>query len=269
MHCLPPTFSCLSCSDTEEVCLAASETVPSSNQPATTMAAIISSSAIFFFFFPSLFDVSSRPFFCPEGPKSKWYQIDSHGLLLGLKLRRYIWSGSNPRKEGGKNSNGKLMDICWFILFIYFCSGRGQPDEADNKQMWLEGRCRPGRATDPSVRLSLGRSVCLSVCKASSCASLLASMLGVSAVVVWCWMGEWVGRLGGEYHAVLWQSRPMLLLAACDCSAHIHGVPHCIAGWISRMNSTIVSRGKYFYQSTRLLFLPGLYNSLLKSLLPF
>lgn len=50
MHCLPPTFSSLPCSDTEEVCLAASETVLSSNQPATTMATIISSSVIIFFF---------------------------------------------------------------------------------------------------------------------------------------------------------------------------------------------------------------------------
>lgn len=42
-----------------------------------------------------------------------------------------------------------------------------------------------------------------------------------------------------------------------------------IAGWISRMNSTIVLRGKYFYQNTRLLFIRRAYNGLLKSLLPF
>lgn len=49
MHCLSPTFSSLSCSDTEEVCLAAPETVLSSNHQATTMAAIISLSMIFLF----------------------------------------------------------------------------------------------------------------------------------------------------------------------------------------------------------------------------
>lgn len=47
MHCLPPAFSSASCSDTEEVCLAASETILSSNQRATTMVAIISLSGIF------------------------------------------------------------------------------------------------------------------------------------------------------------------------------------------------------------------------------
>lgn len=49
MHCLSPTFSSLSCSDTEVVCLAASETVLGSNHQATTMAAIISLSVIFLF----------------------------------------------------------------------------------------------------------------------------------------------------------------------------------------------------------------------------
>lgn len=46
-----------------------------------------------------------------------------------------------------KTSNGKLMDICGLIVFIYFCSGRGQPHGAD-KQMRLDGRCCPGSVTD-------------------------------------------------------------------------------------------------------------------------
>lgn len=101
------------------------------------------------------------------------------------------------------------MDICWLILFIYFCCGRGQPDGADNKQMRLEGRCWPGRVTDPlclSVLLSL--SLYLSWLSPSHKQSQLfiyvpsprASMLGgwgvVFALVVWWRMGEWVGRLG-------------------------------------------------------------------------
>lgn len=59
MHCLPSSFSSLPCSDTGEVCLAFSETVLSSNQPATTMATIISSSVVFFLL---LFFLSSWPF---------------------------------------------------------------------------------------------------------------------------------------------------------------------------------------------------------------
>lgn len=136
MHCLPPTFSSLPCSDTGEVCLAASKTALSSNQPATTMATIISSSVIFFF--SPFFDVSSWPHLFIMAKlktlKFKWYSIYSYTLWLGLKLWHYCWSRSNPRKEK-KTSNGKLMDICWLILFIYFCGGRGQPDGADNKQM--------------------------------------------------------------------------------------------------------------------------------------
>lgn len=65
MHCLPSSFSSLPCSGTGEVCLAVSETVVSSNQPATTMATIISSSVIFFNFFYSFY-VSSWTF-CPNG----------------------------------------------------------------------------------------------------------------------------------------------------------------------------------------------------------
>lgn len=74
MHCLPPTFSSFPCSDTGEVCLAASETVLSSNQPATTIATIISSSVFFFLF---IFDVLSQPFFffLSKWSKSKWYAV--------------------------------------------------------------------------------------------------------------------------------------------------------------------------------------------------
>lgn len=85
------------------------------------------------------------------------------------------------------------MDICWLILLIYFCGGRGQPDGADNNQMRLERRCWPGCVTDLSV--------CLSVCLLSlshskatcSLVFLWASMLGVFAAVVWWWMGGCVG----------------------------------------------------------------------------
>ena len=91
--------------------------------------------------------------------------------------------------EEGKRSNGKLMDICWLILFIYLCSGRGQPDGADNKQMRLGGRCWPGRVTEPSACLSVYLCVCLCVC-VCVCVS------------------------------VCLNARPVLLLAACDRGAH-------------------------------------------------
>lgn len=47
------------------------------------------------------------------------------------------------------------MDSCGLIPFIYFCSGRGQPDGAD-KRMRLDGQCCPDSVTDlcPSVPVS-------------------------------------------------------------------------------------------------------------------
>lgn len=72
MHCLPPTFSSFPCSDTGEVCLAASETVLSSNQPATTIATIISSSVIFFFF---SFLMCHLSLFLSKWSESKWYTV--------------------------------------------------------------------------------------------------------------------------------------------------------------------------------------------------
>ena len=158
MHCLPPTFSSPSCSDTEEVCLAASETVLSSNQPATTMATIISSSVVFLMCHPG----PPFFFFCPNGtnPNGTRYTriVCFWGWNWGIIFGHAVIRG----RGGGGDSNGKLMDICWLILFIYFCSGRGQPHGADNKQMRLEGRCWPGRVTDLSLSLPL--SVCLSLC---------------------------------------------------------------------------------------------------------
>lgn len=79
-----------------------------------------------------------------------------------------------------------------------------------------------------------------------------------SSLVVNGWVGRAVNTMLFSDRAGLcshWQ-----LVTA----AHIHGVLHCIAGWILRMNSTIVLQGNRFSQNTRLLFISILYNGLLK-----
>lgn len=80
---------------TQEVCLAVSETVFSSNQPATTIATIISSSPSFpFHFFRVIL-----AFFV----QMVKIQMVLKVLFVGLNVRHYFWSRSNLRKEGGKN----------------------------------------------------------------------------------------------------------------------------------------------------------------------
>lgn len=116
MHCLSPTFSSLSCSDTEEVCLAAPETVLSSNHQATTMAAIISLSMIFLFL--HFLICHPGPFFFlfyPNGPRythTVCFRGWNQGIIFGPR--------SNPRKDVQKNLKWQIDGHLWAYCIYLF-----------------------------------------------------------------------------------------------------------------------------------------------------
>lgn len=103
MHCLLPTFSSPSCSDTEVVCLAASETILSSTMKLQqTWQSFYQLWFLFSDLWPSPLCV------CVCG-------------IQWLTLRHYFWSS----EEVFADKNWQIDD-CGLVLFIYFCSGRGQ-----------------------------------------------------------------------------------------------------------------------------------------------
>lgn len=185
-----------------------------------------------------------------------------------LILRLSGWLVGNlifaPLRGRTQKKKGKLMDICGLVVFLYSCSGWGQPHGAD-KLMWLKGRCCPGSVTD----------LCPSI--SSSCVT------AAPLVPSWffeppCWRcserqlgAEWEnGRVGRLVNATLFSDRAglcsywQLMTAALTYTVHhIASLGESYA-WIQ----LLCCEGTIFYQNTQLLFIPRPYNSMLRSLLP-